>query len=58
MFLKNSSAYGLNVNIFIENVCFNLIILGWDQNLLIIMSISSKMLNFDSLAIQISQGFK
>ena len=49
MFLKNSSVNGLNANILLmENFCFNLVILGLDQNLLIIMSITSKMLNFGS----------
>ena len=47
MFLKNSSVNGLNANLLLmENFYFNLIILGSDQNLLIVMSISSKMLSF------------
>ena len=49
MFLTNSSVNGLNVNFLLkENFCFNLIMLGSDQNLLIIMPISSKMLHFGS----------
>ena len=47
MLLKNSSVNGVNAFFFMENFCFNLIVLGWDQSLLI-MSVSSKMLNVGS----------
>ena len=47
MFLKTSSVNGLNANfLLMEYFCFNLIILGWYQNWLGIMSVSSKMLSF------------
>ena len=49
VFLTNSSVTSLNANFLLkENFWFNLTMLGWDKNLLIIKSISSKMLNFGS----------
>ena len=48
MFLTNSSVTSLNANFHLkENFYFALTMLGWDWNLLI-MSVSSKMLNFGS----------